>query len=77
MSLADAFAEGSQRNGPKCSISTLRKNLSEIDRAEFDAACEDGTPFAVIARVMRARGFAVTGNTVQRHARHDCACDLV
>lgn len=75
MSLAEAIAAQRVVKGPSCSISVIRAQLDDEDRAALDAAmARTGTPSSVIARALRANGHDVQHQTVQRHRRGECKC---
>jgi hypothetical protein len=76
VSLAAEFAKVTKRPvGTPCTFVGIRAALSDADNAALTAALADDTiSTASIAEILRARGFKLSGSTVQRHKRRDCAC---
>jgi len=76
VSLAAEFAQAHKRpKGTPCTFVAIRDTLNDADNAALTAALSDDTISAAsIAQILRARNFQLTGSTVQRHKRRDCAC---
>ncbi len=69
------FEAQMRRNGPMCSIATIREQLTADQKRNLDAAFGSEAIYAsVIARVLGNWGHRVKADTVNRHRRGECAC---
>lgn len=76
MSLIDeAQAEGRAVH-PKCGVAVMLAEHPDISD-EFEAALESPAVTASgLSRALKTRyGTAPTGQTINRHRKHECACD--
>jgi hypothetical protein len=74
---ADAFEQASQLKRAQCSLVTIYAALSPKDRRELEAAMArppDVVTHAGIAKVLRAAGHRIDGQTISRHRRGLCSC---
>ena len=78
MSLADALeANKTSARGPRCTLCVLLTKMDKADRVALDAALADDTfTHAAISRALKAEGYGITANTVQRHRTRGCAYPL-
>lgn len=74
MALKDALAANSKaRKGPRCSVCTAISLMSKEDKFDLEIAMDDEVFTSMgIARALKAEGYDVSGQTVQRHRRGDC-----
>jgi len=68
MSLSDELAE-LRKPVPKCGVCRWRDELSEADRAEFDACLDDGVPAAAVHRVCKQNGLDRNESSFRKHIR--------
>jgi len=76
-SLFAQFKERSQgRRGPRCTMGLAIEAMNEKDREDTLAAlAEPGILGTAISRVLKAHGFDVGADTVNRHRRRVCSCE--
>lgn len=76
MSLLDEVKQDVNPSGPKCSIRTLRTQLSPEDLADFDRLILDVTvKSSTLSRALTNRGHKVGAHVIARHRRGDCTCE--
>lgn len=77
MGFAADVAEERRAPGGRCSVPTVLASLPEDVRIDLEDALGDGaiSGFA-IARALSRRGVVLPGQTIQRHRRGDCRCDV-
>lgn len=62
--------------GTPCTISSIIESMDEDDAVALTKAFADPSiKGTTIAKVLKARGFAIADHTVQRHRRGGCSCD--
>lgn len=74
MALKDALvANAGTKKGPVCSACTAISMMSEDDRVDLQVALDDPIYTSMgIARALKAEGYDISGQTLQRHRRGDC-----
>lgn len=74
MALKDALvANIGAKKGPVCTACTAINSMSEDDRRDLQIAFDDPVYTSMgIARALKAEGYEVSGQTIQRHRRGDC-----
>jgi hypothetical protein len=74
MGLKDALAANAvTKKGPVCTVCTAISLMPEDDRNDLQVALNDPVYTSMgIARAMKAEGYDVSGQTLQRHRRGDC-----
>lgn len=74
MGLKDALAANSViRKGPVCTACAAISMMSEEDRADLQVALDDPVYTSTgISRALKAEGYDVSSQTLQRHRRGDC-----
>lgn len=74
MGLKDALvANAGTKKGPVCTACTALEMMSPEDRADLQAAFDDPIYTSMgISRALKAEGYDVSGQTLQRHRRGDC-----
>ena len=74
MALKDALvANAGTKKGPSCSACIAISMMSEDDRIDLQVALDDPIYTSMgIARALKAEGYDVSGQTLQRHRRGDC-----
>jgi hypothetical protein len=74
MGLKDALAANAvTKKGPVCTACTAINMMSEDDRADLQVALDDPVYTSMgISRALKAEGYEVSGQTIQRHRRRDC-----
>ena len=74
MALKDALvANIGAKKGPVCTACTAIQSMSPQDQADLQAALDDPIYTSMgIARALKAEGYEVSGQTLQRHRRGDC-----
>ena len=74
MGLKDALvANVGTKKGPVCSVCIAISVMDEEDRADLMLALDDPVYTSMgISRALRAEGYDVSGQTLQRHRRRDC-----
>lgn len=74
MALKDALvANIGAKKGPVCTACLAIESMSKEDRADLQAALDDPIYTSMgIARALKAEGYEVSGQTLQRHRRGDC-----
>jgi hypothetical protein len=71
----DARAAQRASNGTRCTVSKVREAMPEEDRAEYDEALNDPTiPATILSRVLRDRGYEISGQPIARHRKGVCGC---
>jgi hypothetical protein len=73
--LADSLAKAKEtsRKGSVCFICKLLPELDDEDRESLTSALKDVTVYAtVIGKALRAEGYKVADDCVQRHRRGGC-----
>ena len=75
MTMAAALAANKEVNrGPRCTLCLLLEKLDEADREALGMALADESfTHTAIARALKAEGYNVTANTVQRHRTRGCS----
>lgn len=79
MSLAELHTRDTVRRGGTCTVTRIRAALPPEDLTWLDAALAahpDDEPAAGIARTLTADGHPIKGQTVARHRRGECTCEL-
>ena len=76
MTLAERLHEASRPTAKQCRLGILLGQLSDDDRATLTAALEDrvGYTSALLVRVLRDEGHAVSATTVKLHRVGGCSC---
>lgn len=75
MGLLDDIKAARPKVGGRCSIPGFLDSLPAQDRADVVAALADPAIAATaIAKVLQARGHAVSASSLQRHRRGACLC---
>lgn len=75
--LDEIAAHAARARGPACSISILRSQLDPPTVAQLDEAMGNPAFTAVaIATVLKQRGFPVALESLRRHRKRQCRCDL-
>ena len=74
MALKDALvANAGTKKGPVCSACIAISMMSEDDRIDLQVALDDPIYTSMgIARALKAEGYDISGQTLQRHRRGDC-----
>ena len=74
MALKDALvANIGAKKGPVCTVCLAIESMSEEDQADFQAAMDDPVYTSMgISRALKAEGYDVSGQSLQRHRRGDC-----
>jgi len=74
MALKDALvANAGTKKGPVCSACIAISLMTEEDRADLQIALDDPVYTSMgISRALKAEGYEVSGQTLQRHRRGDC-----
>jgi len=68
-------AQAAHRKGLPCSVSVALEGLQGEDRKDFEEALADESIYgSTLSRVLKARGFVVPQESIQRHRRGVCAC---
>ena len=76
MSLYDEIKSNQKRRGGMCTVRTLMPKMAEDERNDLFVALTDTTVSAqAIARALQNRGYQISGDSIQRHRRKDCACE--
>lgn len=76
--LAAIQAEASYK-GPQCTVKTTLDKLDKADRDDLVAAMADNDIESTkIARVLQQqRGLRISGDTIRRHRKGECACGVL
>lgn len=76
MSIKDIIDQESRRNvRAECSVFTILHDLPQEDVPDLLAALRnENLTGAVIARALTAAGYRVSGQTLRRHRKGECAC---
>jgi hypothetical protein len=74
--LAAALAEAGKPSVGKCSIGQLIDKLDDLDRQALLNAFSSELKGEQIAAALRSEGHQVQGQTIQRHRRGGCNCDI-
>lgn len=78
MGMFDEIKAESIIKGPSCSVGMMIEKMTEDERSDFRAACEDdmiaGT---IIARVLNRRGYDIKVEALRRHRKGECRCERV
>lgn len=74
MALKDALvANVGTKKGPVCTACTAIQSMSAEDQADLQIALDDPVYTSMgIARALKAEGYDISGQTIQRHRRGDC-----
>ena len=75
MTLAAALQahKAAPKPGPRCSVCVVIEALDAKDRAALDAAIADPSfTSVVISAALRAEGYDIAPQPLQRHRRGDC-----
>jgi hypothetical protein len=74
MGLKDALvANVGTKKGPVCTACTAIESMSKEDRHDLQVALNDPIYTSMgISRALKAEGYEVSGQTLQRHRRGDC-----
>lgn len=66
-----------RRKGEPCGVRRIGEALSAVERAELDDALANKTILgSQIGEALRGRGFQIQDQTITRHRRGDCTCEL-
>lgn len=79
MSLADLHDPRPARRGGTCTVACIARTLTDDDLewlTDALATHPDHTPSTAIARTLTAAGHPIKGQTVARHRRGECTCEL-
>jgi hypothetical protein len=61
------------RKGPRCTVCSVREDMTAEDRDALDAALANKTiPSSVIGRALRREGHSIAESTVRRHRSKEC-----
>jgi len=74
MALKDALvANIGAKKGPVCTACIAINSMTEEDQRDLKVALDDPVYTSMgIARALKAEGYEVSGQTLQRHRRGDC-----
>ena len=74
MSLASALAASQVTPGPRCTVCTVFDKLSKDDAEALREALADATfTGAGISRALKSEGHNISGSSVMRHRKGECA----